>query len=230
MPKAVLQAILDGCSSLDWSGAYAPMSAMLMFYDISEGKVVSTQDVAVQPTRHWTAVPDMSGAWVMTRDSPVQLNDDEILSPQSSVSLCLQPSAIAPMKCVDNNDVGTWEISPTAIDDNCVVLTFNQFYTEPGEHDCEEFSCQGECARDALTAAQPRMCRRACVPGLCECAFCSSLAHVAYVTQISTSTHTCMRIRARAGAFSSRAWTCTQQTSPSTLTNAWTRQRRRRHH
>ena len=150
------------------------MSARLMIYDISEGKVLTTQDENVPPTHRVTAVPNMAGAWVMTRDSPVQLgtctavigipvppDQCEVLAPHSSVSLCLQPSAIAPMKCVDNDDLGAWEVTPTAIDNDCFVISFNLVYAEAGEASCESSFCQGTCARDALTAAQPRACWRA---------------------------------------------------------------------
>ena len=153
--KAILQAVLEGCSALDWSGAFAPTSVNLLYYDISEGKVVATTDVNVLPTRFLTAIPDMSGAFVISRDGPVQLVEGEVIGLESALSLCLHPIVEEAMKCVDNDDVGTWEVTPTAIDDNCVVLTFNQVYTEPGESSCEESFCQGECVRDALTAAMP---------------------------------------------------------------------------
>ena len=133
--KAILQAALEGCSALDWSGAFAPTSVNLLYYDISEGKVVATTDVNVLPTRFLTAIPDMSGAFVISRDGPVQLVEGEVIGLESALSLCLHPIVEEPMKCVDNDDVGTWEVTPTAIDDNCVVLSFNQAYTEPGEHD-----------------------------------------------------------------------------------------------
>ena len=106
--KAILQAVLEGCSALDWSGAFAPTSANLLFYDISEGKVVATTDVNALPTLFSTAIPDMSDAFVISRDAPAQLVDGEVVLPlESSVSMCLHPIAEEPMRCVDNDDVGT---------------------------------------------------------------------------------------------------------------------------
>ena len=157
--KAILQAALEGCSALDFSGWFAPTSVKIMSYDISEGKVVTSQNVADLSSRVFTALPDLSDAYVLTRDAPTQLEDGEIiLSPGSAASLCLHPIVEEPMKCVDNDDVGTWEVTPTAIDDNCVVLSFNQWYAEPSEHDCESSFCQGECVRDAHTAVPTRAC------------------------------------------------------------------------
>lgn len=96
----------------------------------------------------------MSGAFVISRDGPAQLVEGEAIGLESALSLCLHPIVEEPMKCVDNDDVGTWVVTPTAIDDNCVVLSFNQFYTEPGEASwVRRPSVRVSGARDALTAA-----------------------------------------------------------------------------
>ena len=192
--KAISQAALEGCSALDFSGWFAPTSVKIMSYDISEGKVVTSQNVADLSSRVFTALPDLSDAYVLTRDAPTQLDDGEIiLSPGSAASLCLHPIVEEPMRCVDNDDVGTWEVTPTAIDDNCLVLSFNQWYTEPSEHDWSvcAMPLAPLCRSVAHTGAFARSLR--------GCDFHSCPACVACMTQVSMiCTHTRERIRARA--------------------------------
>ena len=120
-------------------------------------------------------------------------------------------------------------MTPTAIDDNCLVLSFNQWYTEPSEHDWSvcAMPLAPLCRSVAHTGAFARSLR--------GCDFHSCPACVACMTQVSMiCTHTRERIRARAHwharIVTARATLCTstQRRSPSTHLNALTRRRRRR--
>lgn len=132
------------CGTLDWSGTFDVKVLKLLYYNPSEGNVIAEQDPNAIPTFFITAHPDMSSAFIISRDGPVQIGNGTVSYLTTSISLCLQPSAAEPMRCVDSDDVGTWEVNPTAIDDSCNVHMFNVMYTEPGESDCEESPCQGE--------------------------------------------------------------------------------------
>lgn len=123
---------VEGCSALDWSGEYEPKTIMALYYDASEGEVVATQDASALPTRFFTAHPDMPYAFIGTRNGPVQIVNGVINGLPETVSLCLHPPGVYAMTCVDNDDIGTFTVTPTAIGDDCTVLAYNQFYTEPG--------------------------------------------------------------------------------------------------
>ena len=146
---------VEGCSALDWAGTYDPIATKFMYYDAIQGKVIATQDINVATRLVYSAHVDLPGGYLVTRETAYDPNN--ITSgTQTEISMCLQPPGVYPMKCVDNEDIGTAEKTPTEVDDNCTVLAYNIFYTEPKESDCESSFCQGPCALCHAGAAPPR--------------------------------------------------------------------------